>query len=92
MRDDNFSESPTGGDGKMRMQIVALFRKLATQLENNEADEETQKMASEFYMKYLFSIDEDIDTTCTDTPEDMMRFLSLGWYIYKELIPRQRKE
>ena len=68
-------------ENKMTSKLVTFLRSIADQIEAKALTEEKIFEVSKFYMRYLFL--EHIDDT---TESEMMRFLSLGWYIYNNII------
>jgi len=70
----------------VRGNIATWLRDMANKMEENSLDALTEQLLSECYMKCMFaSGDDEIDGEAT--PENMMKFLSLGWYIYSKVIP-----
>jgi hypothetical protein len=65
--------------------IIEYLRHTANLIENNEVDEKTLQNAGEFYMKNLF-INEIEKVDCTIEEKDMLKFLTLGWYIYNFIV------
>ena len=68
---------------KTKENVVIFLRDLATKLENNELSDETALKITEFFMKFNF-----IDSMfASEENADVLKFLSLGWYVYTHLIP-----
>ena len=68
-------------ENKTPEKIVTFLRGLADQIEARTLPEKDLFEVTEFYMKCLFL------NQSEETPEEeMLRFLSLGWYIYKNMI------
>lgn len=86
--------SEVASSDKVNLQIVNFLRSLADDFENDQLDIHQQKLVSDFYMKYQFEQSSSLQSESADksSPQDMMRFLSLGWYIYTQLIPKTRSK
>ena len=67
-------------DKEIRKNIAVFLRDLANKLENDEVSEKSQQAISEFFMKFLF-----IDEISKVEEDEMMKFLSLGWYVYTKI-------
>jgi len=61
-------------------QLIQFLEKLVTSIKEGSLSLEELKSISEFYMMYTFS---DIKNDVSE--KDLLKFLSLGWYIYKNI-------
>lgn len=89
------SPGETSVDKKVRQDVVKFLRDLADKLEHDDLSPEACLRISEFFMKYNFinAIFDDTEDTNTSTDEsDILKFMSLGWYVYTQLIPRATQE
>lgn len=79
-------------DAQVRKDVVNFLRDLANKLETDSLNPEETTQISEFFMKFQFvqSLFNDMEDGSSD--QDIMKFMSLGWYVYSHLIPRTRKE
>jgi hypothetical protein len=81
-------------DAQVRKDVVVFLRDLADKLESNSLSPEATAQISEFFMKFnfvkaLFSDMEDTPESTDESPEqDVLKFMSLGWYVYNHLLPR----
>ncbi len=71
----------------MHDNLIEFLKSLTKSLEKNELDDTKISRISEFFMSYNFQ-----DQTTTDEDEEfqdeeLVKFLSLGWYVYTHLIP-----
>lgn len=63
---------------------MALFlRTLASDLETSKLSPEDLKKIFDFYIQYRFEKDQ------TQDDKDFIKFLTLGWYIYTNLLDKQ---
>ena len=61
--------------------IIDFLREVANSIEQQEVDENTLQSAGEFFMKNLFTKEiEKVDFTLEE--KDILKFLTMGWYIY----------
>lgn len=76
-------------DRLIQLNIVKFLRELADKLENNDLGEDAKKHITEFFMRFNFvsKLFEKIDP---DNPseDEVLKFLSLGWYVYTQLIEK----
>ena len=66
-----------------QQQLIDFLRNLANDIENNNLEDEKLLNISQFMMNYHFQNEEISDDYSRD---DMIKFLSLGWYIYTQLL------
>jgi len=71
-------------------QLISFLKNLTSNLENNKLNEAQLKNVSEFFMSYQFQEQSRIDNQ-ENTPkefnhQDLIKFLSMGWYIYNILL------
>lgn len=73
-------------------ELVNFLRKLAESIELNELSQEQMQHIGEFFMSYKY---EEIDAKESQSEEfeqsDVIRFLTLGWYIY-QIILKEKTE
>ena len=78
---------------KVKDDIAGFLRDLADKMEKNSLPPVAVRQISELFMKFHFfnslldNIDENTDENVNDESEEMVKFLSLGWYVYKHLLP-----
>jgi hypothetical protein len=72
---------------KTKGEVVKFLRDLATKLENDELHDEVALQATEFFMKLNFMESCERSEEDSEEDSDVMKFLSLGWYIYTHIIP-----
>jgi hypothetical protein len=72
---------------KTKGEVVKFLRDLATKLENDELHDEVALQATEFFMKLNFMESCERSEGDSEEDSDVMKFLSLGWYIYTHIIP-----
>lgn len=60
--------------------LIEFMETITEKLKNKILSEDELKHVSEFYMAYKFT---DIRNDLTD--QELIKFLSLGWYIYKNI-------
>lgn len=68
-------------------QLIPFLRELANSIESNKLSQEQLKHCGEFFMSYKFH-EESSKQSETDDDEDfsdmdVIRFISLGWYMYR---------
>ena len=66
-------------------QLVSFFRDLADSIESNNMSQEQLQQAGEFFVSWQFNKDNEEDTDSVDSvePIDVIKFITMGWYIYK---------
>lgn len=93
-------------DSKVRHDVAIFLRDLADKLETNSLSESDSTQISEFFMKFNFLKHLDMEneevtegTEGTDSAgeehdmnTDILKFMSLGWYVYSHLIPRLKDD
>lgn len=72
-------------DKDVKKKVVTFLRELADKLEADQLSNDATLHISQFFMKFCFI---DALSKGDDTPEseEMVKFLSLGWYIYNFLM------
>lgn len=76
-------------------EIVKFLRDVADELEQGGLDDDEKKNVSESYLKYRFIVDlfkklnesgeESGEDSSLEEEEDILKFLSMGWYIYTQI-------
>lgn len=66
-----------------QQQLINFLRNLANDIENNNIADDKLLSISQFMINYNFQNQEISDDYSRD---DMIKFLSLGWYIYTQLL------
>ena len=70
-------------------QLVPFLRELADSIESKQLPQEYLKRIGEFYMNY--KLQEELANNDKDNPDkeledmDIIKFITLGWWIYKHL-------
>jgi hypothetical protein len=79
-------------DEKVKEDVIKFLRELADKLENNDLTPEASLQISEFFMKFKF-VNDALNTieSLEESPHsnDMMKFMSLGWYVYTQLLQKE---
>jgi hypothetical protein len=66
-------------------QLVPFLRDLADSIESNQLLPDQLLQIAEFFISYKFSHETQIQDTDEDDPMDIVKFMTMGWYIYKVL-------
>lgn len=69
-------------DKNATLLLVPFLRKLADGIEKNTLTDEQIFKIGEFFISFLFQ--QDANKT---EDEEFMKFLTLGWFVYKQIIP-----
>ena len=69
----------------MHDNLKEFLKSLTKSLEKNELDDTKISRISEFFMSYNFQDQTNEEEEFQD--EELVKFLSLGWYVYTHLIP-----
>lgn len=87
-QEDRENESDDFVDNHIRENIIKFLRGLADSFEQKSLTSEVEKQVSEFFLKFNFdsTLQHSGKETQDTTEQDLFKFLSLGWYIYTELI------
>lgn len=64
-----------------KKKLILFLQKLIDGMENNTLNNDSIKQISEFYMSWQFKEDQG-----EYTREELIKYLSLGWYIYTNLL------
>jgi hypothetical protein len=71
-------------------QLVLFLRELSTSIESNKLSSNQLRLTGEFFMNYKFNNEIDKEESLGDMGDmDVVRFLSLGWYMYKVILSEQ---
>ena len=68
-----------------QQQLINFLRNLANDIENNSIEDENLLKISQFMMNFQFQNQQD-EQSDDYSRDDMVKFLSLGWYIYTQLL------
>lgn len=68
-----------------QQQLINFLRNLANDIENNNIENENLLKTSQFMMNFQFQNQQD-EQSDDYSRDDMIKFLSLGWYIYTQLL------
>ena len=68
-----------------QQQLINFLRNLANDIENNNIEHENLLKTSQFMMNFQFQNQQD-EQSDDYSRDDMIKFLSLGWYIYTQLL------
>jgi len=71
--------------------IIDFLRNTADLIEKNEINEQSLQLAGEYYMRYLCKIEIDDSKVATLDEKDLVKFLTVGWYIYN-IILKEKQE
>jgi len=63
-------------------ELVLFLRNLADSMENNTITSEQSQKVGEFFMSFKMSQEQDKDCE----PMDVIKFITMGWYIYSNLL------
>jgi hypothetical protein len=64
--------------------LIAFLRQLANLIERKELTEEKMCKIGEFFIQFLFQ--ENINSNGVMANDEFMKFLTLGWYIYTQVL------
>lgn len=73
---------------KSNLQLVSFLRTLADSIEKEELLPEQVQKIGEFYMSYEKEI-YDSGNNSTEDSMDVVKFLTLGWYMYTHLLKNE---
>ena len=73
-------------------QLVPFLRNLADSVESNMISPEKLQYIGEFYMSYKFFDENKTQETENDDSIDIVKFITLGWYMYKVLLSKPEDE
>ena len=80
-----FNETvPTNQESNNNKKLTSFLRDIATLIEKNEIDKKQLQSVGEFYISWKYQ-EVNKDSVSKDSDEDMIKFLVLGWYLYKIL-------
>ena len=65
--------------------IIDFLRNTADLIEKNEISEQRLQIAGEYYMRHLCETEID-DVNATLEEKDLVKFLTVGWYIYNIIL------
>jgi hypothetical protein len=65
--------------------IIEFLRNTAELIEKNEISEQSLQIAGEYYMRHLCKAEID-DVNATLEEKDLVKFLTVGWYIYNIIL------
>ena len=65
--------------------LIYFLRNLADLIEKKQLNSIQTQSVGEFYMSYQFK-EETLKENNTINDIDLIKFLSLGWYVYKKLL------
>lgn len=92
MRDETIKETPNEDIANFLSELSKLVRE-------DRLNEKQIQLIGEFYLNYLFNSDIEVDDEEHDKREEgdvdkneLMKFLSLGWYMYTFLIKNKSSE
>ena len=76
--------------------LIPFLRNLADSIENGDIMPKELQRIGEFFMSYQFQKQADIDNDDTDnnnenmfTKKELLKFVSLGWYVYQILLKNE---
>ena len=70
-------------------QLIPFLRNLADSIESEKLLPEQIQHIGEFFMAYKFSEQTQITETEDFDSMDIVKFITLGWYVYKVLLSEQ---
>jgi hypothetical protein len=73
-------------------QLVPFLRNLADSVESNTISPEKLQYIGEFYMSCKFFDENKTQETENDDSIDIVKFITLGWYMYKVLLSKPEDE
>jgi uncharacterized protein YeaO (DUF488 family) len=76
---------------KSNLQLVSFLRNLADSIEKEELLPEQVQKIGEFYMSYEKEIYDSGDNSTEDSM-DVVKFLTLGWYMYTHLLKNENTD
>ena len=69
-------------------ELIPFLRNLANSIESKNLTNQQLERISEFFMSYQFK--EDISNEDEYSPEELVKFLFLGWYIYSHILKENK--
>ena len=69
--------------------IIDFLRNTADLIEKNEINEQSFQLAGEYYMRHLCKTHID-DANVTLEEKDLVKFLTVGWYIYNIILKEKQ--
>jgi hypothetical protein len=79
-------------DDQVRTKMVIFLRDLASSIENRTLESNVEEQVSEFFLRFNMgtSLLQGLDDK--DSEDELIKFLSLGWFVYSNLLPDQSDE
>ena len=72
--------------------IIDFLRNTADLIEKNEIDEQSLQIAGEYYMRHLLKTEVDDNQNTTLEEKDLVKFLTVGWYIYNIILKEKKMD
>lgn len=75
-------------------QLVPFLKDLTESIESNKLSQEQLQCVGEFFISYKSLEEKNIQTNEEDDFDsmDIIKFITLGWYIYKVLLSEQKNQ
>jgi len=70
-------------------QLIPFLRKLADKIENNSILPEELKSVGDFFIKYRFINNNQVENNNEFSKDELMKFICLGWYIYNCILKNE---
>ena len=71
--------------------LILFLRTLADSIETNTLQSEQLQKVGEFFMSYKMSQNENQNTYEEFDTMDVIKFITMGWYIYSMLLDKDKK-
>jgi hypothetical protein len=74
---------------KNKIRIIEFLEEIKTSVEKDELPEPLLQQVGEFYVKYLFTKTVSESENIELDKDDILKFISLGWFIYTGLLAEE---
>lgn len=78
---------------EQNLRLIPFLRELANTIESGELGHKELQRVGEFYMSYQFhkqaildNEEDEVDNRFDTTQIDLVKFVTLGWYVYNHLL------
>jgi len=80
------SKNTMNNDTSIRKDLIHFLEDITNRLKNRTSSSDEERHALEFYMKMISFNDENTNETNETNDENDMKYFTLGWYIYENLL------
>jgi hypothetical protein len=79
------SKNTMNNDTSIRKDVIHFLEDITNRLKNRTSSSDEERQALEFYMK-MISFNENDTNDTNNTNDTNMKYFTLGWYIYENLL------